>query len=91
MPDYENIISEMLSKSTVSGKAESINDLKDKEFSGFNLSEDEKKALKNFESFRIKVLNQIKDEDKFHLTYRKFQVLANLSPWTDFLRIPDNF
>jgi len=71
----------------VSGLPVSINDLKDKEFSGQPLTEDEKKALRNFEHLRISVLNGIKDDDQFHLTYRKFQVLANLNSWKDFLNL----
>ena len=52
-----------------------------------NYTEDEKKALRNFEQLRISVLNGIKDDGQFHLTYRKFQVLANLNSWKDFLNL----
>ncbi|MCX8080884.1 MAG: hypothetical protein N3F09_06575 [Bacteroidia bacterium] len=82
-----NTLNELLKKTSASGLYESINDLRDKEFSGIPLTEKEKKALSNFEQFRISVLNSISDDEQFHLTYRKFQVLANLTPWTDFLNI----
>jgi hypothetical protein len=81
------ILNHLLKKTSVSGLPVSINDLKDKEFSGQPLTEDEKKAIRNFEQLRISVLNGIKDDDLFHLTYRKFQVLANLNSWKDFLNL----
>lgn len=86
MPEnYEEIVSNLLKKTSAPGLTESINDLKDKEFSGIPLTEEEKKAIHNFEQFRLKALNSISEEEKFHLVYRKFQVLANLCPWTNFL------
>jgi hypothetical protein len=81
------ILNQLLKKTSISGLPISINDLKDKEFSGQPLTEDEKKALRNFEQLRISVLNGIKDDGQFHLTYRKFQVLANLNSWKDFLNL----
>lgn len=64
---------------------ESINDLRDKEFSGVKLSPEERFALSNFDRYRIDVLNASKDKEKFHLRYRQLQVIANLSDWREFI------
>jgi sulfur relay (sulfurtransferase) DsrC/TusE family protein len=68
------------------GLTTSINDLRDKEFSGNKLSADEKKALANFDRYRINILNAQAEEEKFHYTYRQLQVIANLSDWREFLK-----
>jgi hypothetical protein len=75
-----------LLNSRSTGLAESINDLRDKEFSGIRLSSDEKTALANFDKYRINVLNSQSDEEKFHYQYRQLQVIANLSDWREFLK-----
>ena len=67
------------------GLVTSINDLRDKEFSGNKLSSEEKLALNNFDRYRIQVLNSQTDEEKFHYHYRQLQVIANLSDWHEFL------
>ena len=69
-----------------SGLVTSINDLRDKEFSGIRLTSDEKLALSNFDRYRINVLNAQSEEEKFHYTYRQLQVIANLSDWREFLK-----
>jgi hypothetical protein len=63
----------------------SINDLRDKQFSGERLSLDEKLALSNFDRYRINVLNAEHDEELFHQKYRQMQVIANLCEWREFL------
>jgi hypothetical protein len=68
------------------GGTESINDLRDKEFSGATLSAEEKFALANFDKYRLKVLNDQKDEEQFHLLYRQIQVISNLGDWREFLK-----
>ena len=73
------------SKSVIGGTI-SINDLKDRELSGLSLSMDEKKAIVNYDSFRIKVLNEQKDDKSFHNKYLQLQVMANLSPYDEFLK-----
>ena len=65
---------------------ESINDLRDKEFSGKALSAEEKFALANFDKYRLKVLNAQTDEEQFHLHYRQIQVISNLGDWREFLK-----
>ena len=64
----------------------SINHLRDKEFSGVKLSVNEKKALTNFDNYRISLLNAQENEDAFHSTYRQLQVIANLGDWQEFLK-----
>ena len=64
---------------------ESINDLRDKEFSGIKLSPDERFALSNFDKYRISVLNAQTEKEKFHYKYRQLQVIANLSDWREFV------
>ncbi len=68
------------------GGAESINDLRDKEFSGKSLTAEEKFALANFDTYRLKVLNSQDDEEKFHQHYRQLQVISNLGDWREFLK-----
>jgi len=62
----------------------SINDLRDKE-DVVKLSADEQTALDNYSSYRVKKLNIATDEEDFHSMYRLLQVLANLSPYQEFL------
>jgi len=67
------------------GLVVSINDLRDKEFSGIKLSSEEKYALSNYDKYRLSILNAQTDEEKFHHHYRQLQVIANLSDWKEFL------
>jgi len=62
----------------------SINDLRDKEEQG-NLTNTEQAALSNYEKYRIKKLNEASNEEDFHGKYQLLQVLANLSPYEEFL------
>lgn len=64
----------------------SINDLRDREFSGSELSQNEKQALVNFDRYRLKELNSQKTERDFHNKYIQLQVMANLSPFEEFLK-----
>jgi len=66
------------------GNIISINDLRDKEDNN-KLSLEEKTALVNYDAYRIKKLNIATDEEDFHSMYRLLQVLANLSPFQEFL------
>jgi len=65
-------------------KVVSINDLRDKEDSG-KLTKEENSALDNYNTYRVKKLNIATDEEDFHSMYRLLQVLANLSPYQEFL------
>ena len=81
-PDF---LSKLL-RTRSNGLITSINDLRDKEFSGIKLTAAEKQALENFDRYRISVLNSQSDEQKFHYKYRQIQVIANLSDWQEFLK-----
>lgn len=85
MENKTDFLSLLLNKKAA-GLATSINDLRDKEFSGIKLSVEEKQALNNFDRYRINVLNAQSDEEKFHYQYRQLQVIANLSDWREFLK-----
>jgi hypothetical protein len=79
------LLTEFFTKKKIGGEV-SINDLRDKEFSGQKLTSDEKRAIRNYDNYRIKVLNAQTDEDAFHNTYRQLQVVANLGDWKEFLK-----
>jgi len=80
-----DFITNLLNKKST-GLVVSINDLRDKEFSGIKLTAEEKFALSNFDKYRINILNSQTDEEKFHYQYRQLQVIANLSDWREFLK-----
>lgn len=63
-----------------------INDLKDKEFSGSSLEPDEKEALVRFDAFRIWFLNESPTEEEFHERYARLNAMANLSSYLVFLK-----
>ena len=85
MESRSDILSKLFSKS-VETLFTSINDLRDKEFSGKPLTSEEKFALSNFDRYRIRILNAQENEEAFHEAYRKIQVIANLGDWRDFLK-----
>ena len=64
----------------------SINDLRDKEYNNIELTHNERLAIKNFDRYRIKILAAQHSEKDFHHNYQKLQVLANLSPYDEFLK-----
>ena len=80
-----NNLTDFFTKKSIGGEV-SINDLRDKEFSGAYLSEEEKTALKNYDNYRITLLNAQDDDDSFNKTYRQLQVIANLGDWKEFLK-----
>jgi hypothetical protein len=81
-----DIFKKVFAKELGTNLVTSINDLRDKEFSGIRLSPEEKFALANFDKYRINVLNAQENEDSFHQHYRQLQVIANLSDWREFLK-----
>ena len=85
MSYLDNISKNFFTKQEIGG-SESINDLRDKEFSGQHLSAEEKFALANYDKYRLNVLNAQENEEQFHLHYRQLQVIANLGDWKDFLK-----
>lgn len=79
------ILQKFFTKKDIGGEI-SINDIRDKEFSGISLNTDEKSALANFDHYRIEVLNNQENEEDFHKAYRQLQVIANLGDWKEFLK-----
>ncbi|MFB6307439.1 MAG: hypothetical protein ABEH43_10725 [Flavobacteriales bacterium] len=67
----------------------SISDIEEKLYSGENTNEDELKALKNYEKYKIKTLKNITDEKKYHQTFIELQVEANVCPYVMFLEEED--
>jgi len=64
----------------------SINDLRELEYEGIDLTPNQRVALKNFDRYRIVELNRQKTEKQFHNKYMQLQVMANLSPFEEFLK-----
>jgi hypothetical protein len=84
--DFKNDIAKRFFSKQDIGGAESINDLRDKEFSGKTLTAEEKYALANFDKYRLNILNSQEDEEQFHLNYRQIQVISNLGDWREFIK-----
>ena len=87
--EYKSELLSLLLNKKSTGLVVSINDLRDKEFSGIKLSAEERLALANFDRYRINVLNAEHNESQFHYKYRQLQVIANLSDWQEFIK--ENF
>jgi len=66
----------------------SINDLRDKYFSGQTLAKDEKLAMMNYDQYRINYLNESSDEEEFQKRYLELQAKANLTHYSEFLKAP---
>ncbi len=84
--DFKNDIAKRFFSKQEIGGAESINDLRDKEFSGKKLTAEEKFALANFDRYRLNILNAQENEEQFHYHYRQLQVISNLGDWREFLK-----
>lgn len=63
----------------------SIDDLRDKEFSGKRLAEDERRALERFDQFRVEHLEKATDDEDFQRRYFQLRTWANLHSYKDFL------
>ena len=64
----------------------SINDLREKDYQDIALLPNERLAIKNYDRYRISELNKQTTEDQFHNKYMQLQVMANLSPYEEFLK-----
>lgn len=84
--DFKNDIAKRFFSKQDIGGVESINDLRDKEFSGKTLTAEEKYALANFDKYRLNILNSQEDDEQFHLHYRQIQVISNLGDWREFIK-----
>lgn len=67
-------------------KVITINDLKLLEKDKKELSPQQRLALKNFERFRSSKLSTIKNEIKFQTEFQRFQSLANLTAYQEYLK-----
>ncbi|MFB6257696.1 MAG: hypothetical protein ABEH38_03300 [Flavobacteriales bacterium] len=63
----------------------SIDDLRDKEFAGNSLSKEEKRALENFDRFRVEYLEKAQDDEDFQRRYFQLRSWANLHSYEEFL------
>jgi len=64
----------------------SINELREKDYKNVELLPNERLAIKNFDRYRISELNNNMSENEFHNRYMQLQVMANLSPFEEFLK-----
>ena len=64
----------------------SINDLREQDYGNIELLPNERLALKNYDRYRITQLNNQVSENDFHNKYMQLQVMANLSPFEEFLK-----
>jgi hypothetical protein len=64
----------------------SINNLRDKEFCGESLTEEEQQAIKNFDRFRFAELSRIETSSEFNSRYNELQAMANLTDYREFLK-----
>lgn len=64
----------------------SINDLRDKQDGGVQLTSEELTAIRNFEHYQITVLTKEMSDDEFSKKYQQLQVLANLGSYEEFLK-----
>ena len=81
----KKLLEKFFTKKDIGGEI-SVNDLRDKEFSGKKLSDQERLALNNYDRYRLRILNSSSDEETFHHNYRQLQVIANLGDWKEFLK-----
>ena len=85
MENRTNILNKYFAKADIGGTP-SINDLREKEYSGEPLTIKEKQDLVNFDRFRINVLKAQTDDMAFHRSYEELQVMANLGDFQEFLK-----
>ena len=64
----------------------SVNDLRELEYNDVDINPNQRLAIKNYDRFRISELNKQTSEQKFHDKYMQLQVMANLSPYEEFLK-----
>lgn len=81
----EDVFRNSIRKSLINGVV-SINDLRDLEYKGIELTPQQRLALKNFDRYRINELNKQTSEKHFHKRYLQLQVMANLTPYDEFLK-----
>lgn len=80
-----SILNKYFAKQQIGGTV-SINDLREREFNGGYLAEDEKTALANFDKYRLNELNKQNTDADFHKKYQELQTMANLHSYDEFLK-----
>jgi hypothetical protein len=78
------ILKNQFSKNSIGGSV-SINDIREKDFAGKPLTSFEKQALRNYDHYRIRQLENLSGTE-FHEKYRLLQVMANLEDYKEFLK-----
>jgi len=63
-----------------------VNDLRELDYSNQELSTQQRLAIKNYDRYKISELNRQTSEEAFHKKYMQLQVMANLSPFEEFLK-----
>lgn len=63
-----------------------INDLKEKEYAGEDLTPRERTAIINYDRYRLRILKNTSNESDFHKKYLYLQILANTKPYEEFLK-----
>ena len=81
----EKIYQKLNAKSLITDDL-TISDLREMDFDGKGLTHDQKRALYNFDRYRLWVLNLQETEKKFHKKYIELQAMSNLSPFQEFLK-----
>lgn len=81
-----NSVNAYLQEAGISSGGATINDLREREYSGKSLNKTEKLALANFDKFRITELNKPMDDITFHKRYKELQIMANLGNYDEFLK-----
>lgn len=85
MHDRHKILKKLSSKVYIGGFV-SINDLREKLYNGEGLTSEEKKALYNYDRYRLAELEKQDTDLAFHEKYRQLQAMANLGEYTEFLK-----
>ena len=84
MSTKQDLFRKFFTKEEIGGTI-SVNDLREKEFSDEPLTEEEGRALLNFDRFRLAELNKLKEDNQFHSRYRELQVMSNMADYRMFL------
>jgi len=63
-----------------------VNDLRELDANQGELSTQQRLAIKNYDRYKISELNKQSSEEAFDKKYMQLQVLANLSPFEEFLK-----
>ncbi|MCX7728881.1 MAG: hypothetical protein N2203_05355 [Bacteroidia bacterium] len=85
MKDFKVLYQKAVSATSTQKLPESINDLLIRDFNEEELSLDESKALQNYLQFRNDLLGSAIDDTDFSDKIKKLRIIANFTPWREFL------